>query len=117
MESSKSPIPVFLMEDIEAKQTAECFGRIEIVFPMGPDGLRQTPHGCFECGAKTACLRTALSGEQGVAVHEERLARAYDAGTVGFLQRWAHHKTLQRRKRADAPWRAFWKRLRSHLHR
>lgn len=116
MELPKSLSPVYRMDTIETKQTAECFGRIETVFPMGPDGLRQTPPECFNCGAKTDCLRAALNDEQGVVVHEERLARAYDAGTVGFFQRWAQHKTLQRRKKGDAPWRSFWKRLRSHSH-
>jgi len=102
------------MDDIKAKQTTECFGRIQTVFPMGPDGLRQTPPKCLECDIKTACLRTALNGEHGVAVHEERLARAYETGSIGFLQRWAQRKTLQRRKKVDTLWRAFWKRLRSN---
>jgi hypothetical protein len=95
----------------ETKRTAECFGRLETVFPMGADGLRQTPPECLECDVKTDCLRTALAGEQGVAVHEERLERAYQAGAVGFIQRWAQHKTFQRRKKTNTPWCTLWKRL------
>jgi hypothetical protein len=95
----------------EAKRTAECFGRLETVFPIGADGLRQTPPECLECDVKTDCLRAALAGEQGVAVHEERLERAYQAGAVGFIQRWARHKTFQRRKKITTPWGALWKRL------
>jgi hypothetical protein len=31
-------------------------------------------------------------------VHEERLARAYQAGQVGFLKRWVRQKGLARQK-------------------
>jgi hypothetical protein len=47
-----------------------------------------------------------------VAVHEERLERAYQAGAVGFFQRWAQHKAFQRRKKTNTPWCTLWKRLR-----
>jgi hypothetical protein len=100
------------MDDKEARRFAECFARLDTVFPMGADGLRHTPPECLECDLKTDCLRAALAGEHGSAVHEERLARAYEAGAVGFLQRWAQQKTFQRGKKVDAPWRLFWKRLR-----
>jgi len=50
-------------------------------------------------------------GEQGLAVHEERLARAYQAGTVGFLERWAQQKDLDRRKKTRVGWRNFWSRF------
>ncbi|MCU0590332.1 MAG: hypothetical protein MUC57_02540 [Desulfobacterales bacterium] len=99
------------MVDLKFKQPPECFASIENVFPLGPDGLRQTPAGCLECELKTECLRTALGREQGVAVHEERLARAYQAGNVGFLERWARQKKLEQRKRITNPWRRFWMRL------
>lgn len=86
------------MADLDEKAAPECFARLGTVFPMGPDGLRQTPPGCLECDVKTECLRAAVAGEQGLAVHEERLKRAYQSGSVGFLERWAQQKTLEGRK-------------------
>lgn len=86
---------------------------MDTVFPMGPDGLRQTPPECLDCGRKTECLRAALAREQGLIVHEERLARAYQAGAVGFLGRWLQQKDLERRK----PNRTRWQRLRERFQR
>lgn len=99
------------MANLKFKLPPECFASVEKVFPLNPDGLRQTPAECLECDLKTECLRTALSREQGVAVHEERLARAYQAGNVGFLERWARQKKLEQRKRVTSPWRRFWMRF------
>ncbi|MCU0604242.1 MAG: hypothetical protein MUC33_16450 [Desulfobacterales bacterium] len=100
------------MADLDKKGAPECFARLETVFPMGPDGLRHTPPGCLDCDVKTECLRAAVAGEQGLAVHEERLQRAYQAGSVGFLERWAQQKTLEGRKQKGAGRRWFWSRLR-----
>jgi hypothetical protein len=87
----------------------ECFARLEKVFPMGSDGLRHAPAECLECGMKTECLRAAAAGEQGLMVHEERLKRAYQAGCVGFLERWAQRKALQRCRKRGTGWLGFWK--------
>lgn len=86
------------MADEAREHPPECFARLDRVFPLGTDGLRHTPPECLACEEKTECLRTALSGGEGVAVHEERLSRAYEAGQVGFLERWARRKSLQKRR-------------------
>jgi uncharacterized membrane protein YdjX (TVP38/TMEM64 family) len=86
------------MADHENNASPECFACLEKVFPMGTDGLRGSPAECLDCSFKTECLRTALEGEDGIAVHAERLKRAYQAGSVGFIGRWAKQKTLNRRK-------------------
>ena len=86
------------MSDHEKKASPECFSHLEKVFPLGTDGLRHSPAECLDCSLKTECLRAALKGEDGVAVHAERLERAYQAGSVGFIGRWAQQKTLNRRK-------------------
>jgi hypothetical protein len=99
------------MADIQPKPAPECFASIEKVFPLGPDGLRQTPPECLECGIKTECLRSALQGDEGLVVHKERLGRAYQAGAVGFLERWAQHKDLEQRKKSHSRWQRFWKRF------
>jgi hypothetical protein len=100
------------MAECDAPQPPECFARLENVFPMGPDELRHTPAECLDCDIKTECLRAAVAGEQGLAVHEERLKRAYQAGSVGLLERWAQQKALQRRKKKGAGLLSLWSRLR-----
>ena len=42
-----------------------CYGKLECVFPMGENGLRETPESCMVCYCKTECLRTAMQGEAG----------------------------------------------------
>jgi hypothetical protein len=79
-------------------ETPYCFAKIENVFPMGDDGLRHTPESCMVCRYKTACLRAAISGADGVAVELERVDRAYEAGMIGFVSRWSRRKTLHRKK-------------------
>jgi hypothetical protein len=101
------------MADLDPKMPPRCFAAIDTVFPMGPDGLRQTPPECLACGRKTECLRAALAREQGLVVHEERLARAYEAGAVGFVERWAQQKNLERRRQG----RTFWQRIRERFQR
>jgi len=100
------------MAENSTKALPECFARLENVFPMGSDGLRQPPAECLACDDKTECLRAAVSGAQGIAVHEERLRRAYHSGSVGFLQRWAQQKALERRKTRGGSWLGFWNRFR-----
>jgi hypothetical protein len=100
------------MAEHDAKAPLECFGRLENVFPMGSDGLRHSPEECLDCDHKTDCLRAAVTGEPGITVHEERLKRAYQAGSVGFLERWAQQKALQRNKKKRSGWLGFWNRFR-----
>jgi hypothetical protein len=100
------------MADLDQKMPPECFARLEKVFPMGADGLRHTPPECLACDLKTECLRSALAGEKGLAVHEERLARAYQAGSLGFFERWAQQKDLQRCRKTRGGRRNFWSRFR-----
>ncbi len=77
----------------------ECFGDLEQVFPMADDGLRHSPEHCIACAEKTACLRTAISGKNQAVVEEEKIDRAYTAGRIPFLERWARKKSLHNRRR------------------
>lgn len=97
------------MGDEARRKPPECFARLDQVFPQGADGLRHTPPECLACDEKTECLRTALAGGQGAEVHAERLSRAYEAGQVGFLERWARQKAIEKRRDPSgcAP---FWRR-------
>jgi len=79
-----------------------CFSRLECVFPMGPDGLRETPEGCQVCYCKTECLRTAMKGAEAVQVREEKVDRAYEAGMMGFFERWSRKKALHQKRQAKS---------------
>jgi hypothetical protein len=82
-----------------AKKYPDCFGDLKKVFPMGEDGLRHTPRDCLACLHKTLCLRAAIRGREGFAVKEEHLERSYQAGTVGFFERWLRKKDIHRRRK------------------
>jgi len=72
----------------------DCYGKLDIVFPMGKDDLRHTPQSCLYCQLKTNCLRTAVQKNQGNTVRNEMVDRAYASGNMGFLKRWALKKKL-----------------------
>ncbi len=74
-----------------------CFGKLDIVFPMGKDGLRHTPETCFVCFYKTECLRTAMKHHDGLKVREECVDRAYNSGIMSFFERWSRKKELHRK--------------------
>ena len=78
------------------KKFPPCFGELETVFPMGKNGLRNTPDTCLECLYKTKCLRSAIEGAGGLKVREEVIERAYQSGRISFLERWSRTKALQR---------------------
>ena len=77
----------------------DCFGNLEIVFPLGDDGLRHTPAPCFPCPFKTECLRNGLKSDAGLKVREEKLNRSYHSGMIGFMERWSQKKAIERRKK------------------
>ncbi|MFP4039544.1 MAG: hypothetical protein ACLFS7_03295 [Desulfosudaceae bacterium] len=82
-------------DDISPKP---CFGILDRVFPMQPDGLRETPAECLACPHKTACLKKAINSRQGLQLTEEKVDRAYASGNMGFLERWAKRKSIHRKK-------------------
>ncbi|MBW2429972.1 MAG: hypothetical protein JRF56_13500 [Deltaproteobacteria bacterium] len=90
----------------------DCFGKLEIVFPLGNDGLRHTPAPCMECAYKTECLRTGLRGQTGLKVHEEHIDRSYESGMMSFWERWSKKKAINRRKNSGKTSGFNWQRLR-----
>ena len=80
----------------------ECFGMIDIVFPMHEDGLRHSPESCMECLHKTQCLRAAIQNPKGLTVQEEIVDRAYDSGKISFLKRWSKRKYIQKIKNKNS---------------
>jgi hypothetical protein len=77
------------------KKYPDCFGQLEIVFPKGKHGLRNTPQTCLACSQKTDCLRSAMEGAGGLKVREEMLDRAYQSGRMGFFERWSKKKQIK----------------------
>ncbi|MCG6973360.1 MAG: hypothetical protein LJE66_09480 [Desulfobacterales bacterium] len=77
------------------KKYPRCFGQLDIVFPKGECGLRNTPGTCLSCSHKTACIRSAMQGAGGLKVREEMLDRAYRSGTIGFFERWSKMKQIR----------------------
>jgi hypothetical protein len=74
----------------------DCFGVLHIVFPMGDNGLRESPPECFQCPDRTDCLRAALDTKAGLEVKGEVLDRAAASGVVGRFKRWSRKKELHR---------------------
>jgi len=77
----------------------ECFGKLDKVFPLGQNGLRQSPEQCMTCQYKTQCLRAAVSEDDGLQIKEEKVDRAWQSGRIGFFQRWAQKKTIYKNKK------------------
>ena len=75
-----------------------CYGKLECVFPMGSNGLRETPESCMVCYCKTECLRTAMQSADAVQVREEKVDRAYESGMMGFMERWSRKKALHQKR-------------------
>jgi hypothetical protein len=75
-----------------------CFAVLEKVFPMGENGLRQTPERCMVCLYKVDCLRTAMGKSDGFKVREEMIDRAYSSGVMSFFERWSQKKDIHRRR-------------------
>ncbi len=74
----------------------DCFGVLQMVFPIGDSGLRESPSQCFQCSERTACLKAALKTKEGLAMKGEVLDRAAASGMVGRLKRWSRKKELHR---------------------
>lgn len=85
----------------ENHQTLPCFGRLDAVFPMQPDGLRQSSPECLECPHKTECLRSAMQGTDGLTLREEKVDRAYGSGMMGFFERWAQKKSIDKKRKKE----------------
>ncbi len=70
------------------------------VFPLGMEGLRETPPTCFECPHRKACLEKALATREGIALRSEVLERAPVKGLVERVKRWSEKKQLSRLQEA-----------------
>ena len=94
------PLRIHIMAN-QKEERPYCFGQLDNVFPLGEDGLRHSPESCLVCFCKTECLRAAVTGEEGIQVKEEQVKRAYSSGTIGFVERWARKKALEKKKKKE----------------
>ena len=85
------------------QQPKECFSRLEVVFPVGPDGMREVAASCWDCDLRIECLRKAVSGDrsdQGQGqLAEEKAAQSDGDGMGGFLRRWSRRKSRHVQKK------------------
>ena len=89
--------------DMTEKEYPYCFGKLENVFPMGENDLRNTPESCLVCIYKTECLRSAMGKTEGLKVRNEKVDRAYASGMMGFFERWSRKKDIHRKIRKKKP--------------
>ena len=74
-----------------------CFGKIDKVFPMTEQGYRETPEHCMEtCDHRVDCLKNALNRDpDALKVREDQVDKAYEAGLLGFFERWSRKKLIK----------------------
>lgn len=80
----------------QGKETGECYGILEKVFPVGEGGLREVAPACQGCPQRVSCLKNALATRDGLELRNEIIDRAASAGLMGRLQRWSRKKELNR---------------------
>ncbi len=87
----------------DIQQTKECFSSLEVVFPIGPDGMREVSASCWDCRHRVECLRKAVSGDRSTQgqgrLAEEKAAQTDGDGMGGFLRRWSRRKSSYVRKK------------------
>ena len=80
----------------------ECFGQLNIVFPMGEEGIRTTPPECMKCSLVKSCIQGAMRSAEGLRLEEERVDRAYEYGLIGRLDCWSKKKLIHQKIEALA---------------
>lgn len=73
-----------------------CYGILDKVFPIGPEGLREIVTECFQCPERVPCLKAALSTREGIEMKAEMLDRHAANGFINRLRRWSQKKELSR---------------------
>lgn len=80
----------------------ECFGDLDIVFPMTEEGYRKTPDNCLKnCPFKKECICIALDSQKGIETKSEMIDASYESGNMNFFSRWARKKTIENLKKRE----------------
>lgn len=74
----------------------DCYGILDLVFPPGQNGLRETPSECFTCPERVECMRAAMKTEDGIRMQDSLLDRSVESGLRGRIRRWSRRKVLER---------------------
>jgi len=77
------------------KNIVECFGQLDIVFPVDEEGFRTSPPECMRCSHAKACLQAAMASTEGLRLKEEKVDQAYNYGLIGKLERWSKKKLIR----------------------
>jgi len=85
------------MADDRTDRRPECFGRLDIVFPVGEEGIRTTPPECLKCALAKSCIQAAMRTTGGLKLEEERVDRAYEYGLIGRLACWSEKKFIHQK--------------------
>ena len=80
----------------------ECFGQLQIVFPVGEEGIRTTPPKCMKCSLVKSCIQAAMGSTEGLRLEEERVDRAYEYGLIGRFDCWSKKKLIHQKIEALA---------------
>ena len=88
------------MDDIK-KNKPDCYGILDVIFPLKKNGLRETPDHCHLCSFKVDCLKSAVYGDDGFQLKDEIVDREYNSGQISFFQRWSKKKLLYKKKRSS----------------
>lgn len=75
----------------------DCFGQLDIVFPMGEEGVRTTPPECMKCALVKSCIQAAMHGPEGLRLEEARVDLAYEYGLIGRLECWSKKKLIHQK--------------------
>ena len=75
----------------------ECYGVLDTVFPMGPEGLREVAENCMKCESVKECLKAASESPDGMEMKVRRMENnpTRGGGVVGFLSRWSELKSMR----------------------
>lgn len=87
------------------KDLPACFARLNQVFPLGAEGLREIRPSCRECPEVTPCLRAALDTPEGVTMRAERMEAMeshFGRGPLAFLRRWSELKAIHHAEKEKA---------------
>jgi hypothetical protein len=85
------------------QQRPACYGDLDTVFPMGPEGFREVPPDCAACSFRVDCLRQAVNQGKGFQEMGREMAKREQqatGGVGGFYRRWSRLKNLKKREQA-----------------
>ncbi|GEM_PF-351164 len=97
------------------KERPPCFGKLDEVFPVGNEGIREVRERCIRCDYRIQCLKEALNTEEGIRFQEEILKRTPAKTISDWIRRWSEKKLLSKRLEEEDIFEAIWNDLKGVL--